>query len=178
MKLSNLEITSEVRFTQPSSGDESGQTLDIKFGIYAGCVVSPEFYELILYEMLNGALNGESGVVTTGIKTVYYDQTNVVWSTSDTIKLDKVLTETGTELVAVTTATKADQTVPYYITKIETYYVANDNDVADDKLIFSSTVPQRAVFAEATGIGTSKGIAIPENEGAVQVLNTFKLFWK
>jgi len=178
MKLSNLEITSELRVTQPAAGDESGQTIDIKFGIDTGCTVAAEFYELLLYEMLNGRVNGEEGAVTTGIKAVYYDQTNAVYATSSVVKLDKVMTETGTELVAEPLANKADSTVTSYITKVELYYVANDADVADDKLIFTSIVPQKTTFAEATGVGTGKGIAIPANAGAVKVGNTFKIFWK
>lgn len=178
MKLSNLEITSDLRLTQPNSGLESGQTLDIRFVIDTGSVVSNEFYNLIMYEMLNGVVNGESGIVNTGVKAVYYDATDAVIATSDVVPLDKITTEAGTELVANTTATKTDTTVTKYVTKVEVYYVANDSGVADDKLIFTSTMPQKTTFAEATGVGVIKGVAIPADGGDTALKASFKLFWK
>lgn len=178
MKLSALEITSELRVTQPNSGPESGETLDIRFGIDSGCSVAAEFYELILYNMLNGQLSGEDGGITTGIKAVYYDASNVILATTNVVKLDKIITETGIELVAAPYANIIDSTAERFITKVDVIYVANDNDVEDDKLIYSSTVPQKTSFAEATGVGTGKGVAIAANGGAAKLTTNFKIYWK
>lgn len=178
MKLSNLEITSEVRLTQPASGDEYNQTTDIRFGVDAGSTVSSQFYELLMYEMLNGVVNGEDDVVTTGIKTVYYDATDAIIAESNVVPLDKIMTEMGTELVAMNTATKLDSSVTEYLSKVDLIYVANDSGVADEKLIFTSIQPQKTSFAESTGVGTAKGVAIPANGGDATLKATFKLFWK
>jgi hypothetical protein len=178
MKLSALEITSELRLTQPATGAESGETLDIRFGIDTGCTVSPEFYELILYNMLNGQVTGEDGAVTTGVKAVYYDASNVMLGESNVVKLDKVITETGTELVAMPTVTLTDSTVERFVTKVNIYYIANDADVEDAKMIYSSTVPQKTIFAEATGVGAGKGVAIPASGGSAKLTTNFKIYWK
>lgn len=178
MKLSNLEITSTLRVTQPGSGSESAQTTDIRFAIDTGCVVAAEFYDLLLYELMNGLVSGESGVVTTGIKAIYYDETNAVLAQSTVGKLDKVVTESGTEVIAITTATKTDSTVEKFITKVDIMYIANDADTEDAKLIFTSPMPQKTTFAEATGIGVGKGVALAASGGDSLLTNTFNIFWK
>ena len=99
-------------------------------------------------------------------------------ASTNVVKLDKIVTETGTELVASPFANVVDSTNERFITKVNVYYVANDSDVEDEKMIFTSTVPQKTTFAEATGVGAGKGVALPANGGAAKLTTNFKIFWK
>jgi hypothetical protein len=177
MKLSNIEITSDLRITQPAGAAEKDETLDIRFAIDTGSVVDGDFYELLFYNLLNGFVTGETaGPVVTGIKAIYYDQNDQAIAETPAVYLNKVLTETGTELNATASVTiPADSTV-VYITKVDLIYISNNNASEEVNLIFTSIQPQKCAFSEEYTTTRDKGVAIPPNSGTTQLYTDFRLY--
>jgi len=177
MKLTNLEISSTMRLTQPNVGDEL-QTLDIEFDLTKGAVIDNDLYSLAFYGMLNGYVDGkDDGPVVTGIKISAYDQTNVLVAESVPSKIDMVVDEMYTRLEAKSTTLINDTSTDVYISKIAISYVANDEGVAKESLIFTSPAPATCVFAEVIGVTTKKGILL-EAGNETSMFGKFALFFR
>ena len=96
MRLSSLNIVSNMRVIQPNLPDES-QTSDFQFELSRNATISDDFYELVFYKMLNGYVSGiDSGSVHCGFKFVCYDENDAVLFETTLEKLDKYLTEAKT----------------------------------------------------------------------------------
>jgi hypothetical protein len=177
MKLSNIEITSDLRMTQPAGAAEKDQTLDIQFAVDVGAVADGEFYELLFYNLLNGFVTGEdeTGVVT-GVKAIYYDQNDQMIAETAAVYLDKVMTETGTELHAVASVDVPEDSTVVYITKVDLIYISNNNSTEESNLIFTSVQPQKCAFAEEYNTDRDKGVAIPPSSGTTRLYTDFKLY--
>ncbi len=173
MKLSNLEVYATMRFTQPNVGDES-QTLDIEFDVTKGAKIDNELYMLAFYGMLNGYVNGEDGVVTTGVKFSFYDESDVLIAESIPSKIDMVVDEMYTRLEATSETVITDSTINVYIARIDISFVANDEDVAKESMILTSPAAATNIFSEIIGAGPEKGIML-ENGNETNAQGTFIL---
>lgn len=149
MRLSNLELTSTFRLTQPNTSEEN-QLVDIQFALDGSKANIPnEFYDLAFYQMLNGFVTGKSETgVDTGIKAVIYDNNGLAIAESAVVMLNKVMTETGTKLTAEASVAVADTTNSVYITKIDLVYVSNDSAAETEQVIFTSAAPVSCAFAD------------------------------
>lgn len=176
MKLSNLEIASTMRFTQPNVGDEN-QTLDIEFDVTKGATISNELYALAFYGLMNGYVNGEDeGGVVTGIKFTCYDENDTVVMESVPAKIDMVVDEMYTRLEAMSETVVVDSTADVYISKIDISFIANDETVEKESLILESPAPATNVFSEII-TGTDKGILL-ENGNTTNCIGKFILQYR
>ncbi len=149
MKLSNLEIGSTMRITQPDT-DDAGQIMDIEFDVTRGATILTDLYELAFYGMLNGYVTGvNGGSANCGFKFVGYDKDGTIVMESGEVKLDRVVDETNTKLIATTETVVSDMTTDVYITKLDIEYVSNDADAGSDNAIMTSNSPAMCAFAEA-----------------------------
>jgi len=179
MKLTNLELTSELRITQPV-GIEDGQIVDIRFALDGQrAVIQPDFYNVVFYQLMNGFVVGsDSTAFNTGIKCKLYNDVGTVVGETLPTKLDRILTETGTEVSCLSTVTLLDSSIAAYVHRVEVVYVSNDNDVEADMVIFSTTSPQYTSFAEDIPMTSpvKRGVEIGANL-TTKLDCTFKMYW-
>ena len=176
MKLSNLEISSLVRMTQPSAG-ENGAT-DIEFDGTKGAVISSQLYALAFYNLMNGYVAGkDGGSSVTGFVFTTYDSSNVVMTESAPVKVDMVMDELGTKLVAKAETTAPDTSADAYFTKMTVSFVSNEEGVDKEFLIMETTAPALTKFAQAIGSTGKKGIMV-EGGMDTKFSTTFTLSWK
>jgi hypothetical protein len=179
MKLTNLELTSELRIVQPV-GIEDAQVVDIRFALDGQrATIQPDFYNAVFYQLMNGFVVGSDGTgFITGVKCVAYDNVGTVIGETEPTKLDRVLTEGGTELSCITTVTLPDSSTASYIHRVDVVYVANDNDVETEMTIFSTTSPQYTSFAEDIPSTTpvKRGVEIGANM-TTKLDCSFRMYW-
>jgi hypothetical protein len=161
MKLSNLDILSTLRLTQPDGADVN-QVLDLEFSLTnSSAVISNDLLALAFYDMLNGYVTGaDGGPVVTGIKFTAYDQTNVMIMESAPVKIDKIVDEANTNLAVVSETIVSDSSVDKYVAKVTISFVSNKAGVEEEFLILTSTAPATTKFAEVIGAGPAKGVLL------------------
>jgi hypothetical protein len=177
MKLSNLDILSTMRLTQPEGAD-ANQVLDIEFSLTNNAVISNDFLALAFYEMMNGYVTGkDGGSSVTGIKFAAYDQTNVMIMESEPVKIDKIVDEVNTKLSVLSETILVDSSVDKYVAKVTVSFVSNNMGTDEEFLIFTSTAPATTKFAEVVGAGPLKGVQL-EAGMSTKFTGSFTLSWK
>lgn len=177
MKLSNLEISSSMRLTQPNVEDEN-QVLDIEFDVTKNATISNDLYALAFYKMFNGYVTGtDTSSVTTGVKFSFYDENDTIIAESIPAGIDLIIDEYYTRLEAYSETLIADSTSERYITKIIISFVSNDNETEYESLILTSIAPTTCTFAETIGESTAKGINLASGT-EILASGMFKLYYK
>ena len=148
MRLSSLNVTSNIRIVQPNVGDAS-QTSDFEFELTRNADIPDNFYELVFYKMLNGYLSGiDGGGVNCGFKFVCYDNNdNTLFETTLT-RLDKYLTESKKVFEITNEYDLPDATVDVWLKTVDVHFIANNNNVAETYTVLTSSAPQKCSFSE------------------------------
>lgn len=175
MQLRNVSVEATIRLTQPNDA------LDIALDAFKQGYgeLHPNFFKLVFFDMLNGNVSGRDDSthsIVTGFYAKFYDTTNSEQLSTNIAKLDWYETETA-YVITVTTSGNTTPASSFHMSKMELYYVANDEEstpAPQDIKVLESTVFQNTVFT-STDADSNKGILIDAADGALTGSVTFTI---
>jgi hypothetical protein len=148
---------------------------NIKFDTIRGVNITEDFLDTLFYSSLSGKISSRKN----GLKIIYYNEYNKIFIDPIISKFELMSYE-NKKIVSNKNLIKLKKdTICKYITRIEIIFTNNNNDI----VIFDSKIPQNSIFSESLFSGNTKeklknGIALPLNEGNIEILNKFKIFYK
>jgi hypothetical protein len=148
---------------------------NIKFDTIRGVNINNEFLDILFYNSLSGKISSRKN----GLKIIYYNEYNKIL-TNPTISKFELMSYENKKIISNKNLIKLKKgSICKYITRIEILFTNNNNDT----IIFNSKIPQNSIFSESLFSGNIKekiknGIALPIDEGNMEILNTFKIFYK
>lgn len=148
---------------------------NIKFDTIRGVNINKDFLDTLFYSSLSGNISSRKN----GLKIKYYNEYNNILITSNISKFELISYE-NKKIVSNKNLVKLKKdNVCKYITRIEIIFTNNNNDI----IIFDSKIPQNSIFSESLFSENTKeklknGIALPLDNGNIEILNLFKIFYK
>lgn len=171
MQLRGLEIISNLRITQVTNAFDVKLKLDT-----TAANIDANFYALLFFDMLTGNVTGVDATPVTGFKFKIYKTDDTVFCASTTVgKFDWY--ETETTYISEATSTIASQAVVSntWIKEVELIYVSNDNDVAKETIVMSSTAIANTAIATNDGQATPvKGLPLASAGGNAAITATLQ----
>jgi hypothetical protein len=157
-------------FLENETSISSDNIFNIKFDSIKSIELNVNFYDLILYQSLNGFISN----INCGLKILYYDEFDMKLNNYSISNFKKIIHDNKISILNINNINIITSDKLKYITRIEIIFTHNNIDY----ILFNSTIPQLSKFSERILNSKIKyGIALPEL-CSFNLINTFNILYK